>query len=84
MAAGLPIITTNRGGNSEVIDMLENGIILNKYNKPGVFAHAINFLLDHPEIAHNMGRRGRQLAEENYSFERVAKELLALFEKRMA
>lgn len=80
MAAGLPIITTNRGGNAEVMTMFDNGIILNKYDNPLVFARAINYLLDHPEMALKMGRRGRQLAEEKYSWERVAGELLELFE----
>lgn len=76
MAAGLPIITTNRGGNAEVIEGFGNGILINEYNNPEVLAYNISHLLDHPEQALEMGRKGRKLAEEKFNWERVAAEVL--------
>lgn len=80
MAAGLPIITTDRGGNAEVVRGFGNGIVISEYNQPQAFADAITYLLDQPSIALEMGRTGRILAEEKYSWERVASDLMGLFE----
>lgn len=80
MAAGVPIISTERGGNAEVIRGMGNGIIISEYNQPQAFADAITFLFDQPDIAQEMGRTGRRLAEQKYSWERVAADLIKLFE----
>ena len=76
MAAGLPIITTNRGGNREVVEGFGNGIVIDDYKNPDVMAEHISCLLDHPEQALEMGMKGRKLAEEIYNWERVAAEAL--------
>jgi spore coat protein SA len=80
MAAGLPIISTDKGGNAEVIRGNGNGIILSDYNQPQAFADAIILLLDQQDIALEMGKTGRRLAEEKYNWERVAAELIELIE----
>ena len=79
MAAGLPILTTNRGGNPEVIDEGENGHIILDYDNPHVFAEMINHLLDHPDKREQMGRYGRLKAEENFGWDRVAANLLSVY-----
>jgi spore coat protein SA len=76
MAAGLPIITTNRGGNAEVIEGYGNGIVINEYSDPLAFASTITKLLDDPDSARKMGMAGRKLAEEKFNWERVAAEVL--------
>lgn len=75
MAAGLPIITTNRGGNAEVVTHCLNGLVVDDYRNPDVFAEYINLLLDDPAKAAEMGAAGRRLAEEKYTWERVAGEV---------
>ena len=80
MAAGLPIITTDKGGNAEVVRGFGNGIVISEYNQPQAFADAITHLLYHPSIALEMGKTGRLLAEEKYSWQRVASDLIGLFE----
>lgn len=80
MAAGLPIITTNRGGNPEVVGRMHgNGIEIEDYSNPDVFALKINYLLDNPKVSLALGRAGREHAVELYNWERVAKDLLNLF-----
>jgi spore coat protein SA len=79
MAAGLPIITTDRGGNAEVGKGKGNGIVISEYNQPQAFADAIAYLLEQPDIALEMGKVGRRLAEEKYSWKRVAMDLNDLF-----
>lgn len=76
MAAGLPIITTNRGGNAEVVTGFGNGIVINDYTNPEQFAYCINYLLSNPYIAFEMGKSGRRLIEDRFNWERVAKEIL--------
>ncbi len=79
MAAGLPIVTTDKGGNAEVVRGAGNGIVISEYNQPQAFADAISYLLDQPSVSREMGKTGRRLAEEKYSWERVASDLNALF-----
>jgi spore coat protein SA len=80
MAAGLPIITTNRGGNAEVVkEQYGNGIAIDDYSNPKVFAEKINYLLDNQKAAIEFGKTGRDLAVKKYSWERVANDLLKLF-----
>lgn len=82
MAAGLPIVTTDRGGNAEVMEEGGNGLIARPHDDPAAFAHQIRTLLDAPALRSAMGAHGRALAVERYSWARVAAELLPLLEGR--
>lgn len=79
MAAGLPVITTNRGGNAEVISEGENGFIIDDFERPGAYADRINTLLGDPDLMDRIGRTGRQTAEEKYGWKRVAENLLEVY-----
>jgi spore coat protein SA len=79
MAAGLPIITTNRGGNAEVVKGYGNGIIIEDYSNEDAFVNQIIQLMDNTSKASEMGQAGRALAEEKFTWERVADDLLKLF-----
>ncbi|MCT4544287.1 MAG: glycosyltransferase family 4 protein [Vallitalea sp.] len=81
MAAGLPIITTNRGGNAELFTQNVNGIVLDEYDNPNAMAKKINYLLDNPKKAMIMGQNARKDAEKYYTFDRVASELMKLFDR---
>lgn len=80
MAAGVPIITTNRGGNAEVVSGYGNGIILEEYTDDRVLAGHIQYLLENPSKSLAMGKVGRKLAEDKFAWERVAKDLLEVFQ----
>ncbi len=77
MAAGLPIITTNRGGNAEVVSGYGNGIVIDEYDNPEVMAEHIGNLLGNPKMSLDMGIAGRKLAEERFGWERVAADIFA-------
>ncbi len=79
MAAGLPIVTTRRGGNHEVMRDGINGLIVQNHKDPAQFAHAANTILSDPDLSRKMGRRGRELAEKMYNFERVADDLDSIY-----
>ncbi|MBU3144403.1 glycosyltransferase family 4 protein [Clostridium sp. CF012] len=80
MAAGLPIITTNRGGNAEVMTEGVNGFVINDYTNPRVLEKNIVRLLDNSDLALKLGVNGRKLAQEKYNFKRLANDLLKLFD----
>lgn len=81
MAAGLPVITTDRGGNTEVIEDFYNGMVIYDYSNPAAFAKALGFILDNPAKALEMGRRGRELVEKRFNFLRMAQELENVYEE---
>ncbi|HOM01425.1 MAG TPA: glycosyltransferase family 4 protein [Acetivibrio sp.] len=80
MAAGLPIITTDRGGNAEIFEDNVNGIIIKDYNNPDSFAERIIHLLNNPNKALEMGRKAYESALSKYTWKRVADEVLAPLE----
>lgn len=81
MATGLCILTTVRGGNAEVIIPEKNGLLIKDYENPAAFAQPINYLLSNLDLAEDMGRNGRQLSEINYSWSRVASDILSILER---
>ncbi|WP_173917909.1 glycosyltransferase family 4 protein [Halobacillus sp. Marseille-Q1614] len=80
MAAGLPIVTTNRGGNKEVIDIHKNGLVVENPQDPGEFVQHISYLLSNTGLREEMGRYGRALAEKHYSWDRVVQDISLVWE----
>ena len=80
MAAGLPIVTTDRGGNLEAIVEGKNCLVARPYDNPLAFAREISDLLNSPEKRQLMGKSNRLLAEQNYTWKRVAQELMKVFD----
>ncbi|USK87403.1 glycosyltransferase family 4 protein [Peribacillus asahii] len=83
MGAGLPVITTNRGGNAEIINHLHNGILIDDYANFEAFADAISYLLSNEKEAHSIAKAGREFVESNFGFEHVAKRLEDLYVSAM-
>lgn len=83
MGAGLPVITTNRGGNAEIISHLKNGIVIKEYTSPQAFADSIVFLLSNPAEALALAAAGRAYVEGSHGFEHVAKQLINLYLRAM-
>ncbi|MBS2770458.1 glycosyltransferase family 4 protein [Anoxybacillus rupiensis] len=81
MAAGIPIITTNRGGNPEIIRHLENGFVINHYHDATAFSKAIDYMFTHPEKAQEMARIGREEVERQFQFRHVAQRFAAIYEE---
>ncbi|MBO8142766.1 MAG: glycosyltransferase family 4 protein [Firmicutes bacterium] len=79
MAAGVPIVTSSRGGLPEVVRTGENGIVVDDFADPAAYAAAVADLLTDPHRARRMGQRGRELARQLFAWDRVARDLLALY-----
>jgi len=83
MGAGLPVITTNRGGNTEIVNHLHNGIVIDDYSNPEAFTDAISYLLSNKKEADSIGKAGRKFVESNHGFEHVTKRLEDLYTAAM-
>jgi spore coat protein SA len=79
MAAGLPIVTTARGGNPEVILLKKNGLIVENPEDPEDFAQKITEILSDKTLMKKMGERGRALVETKFQWKRVADEVLEVW-----
>jgi glycosyltransferase involved in cell wall biosynthesis len=71
MAAGLPVVSTDVGGVSELVTRNETGLLV-PAQSPEALAGAIQALLRDPERAERMGRAGRRRVEETFDIRRVA------------
>ncbi|MEN6657126.1 glycosyltransferase family 4 protein [Bacillus sp. GL1(2024)] len=81
MAAGLPIITSNRGGNPEVIEEGKNGYIVNDFENPDAYAEKIINLLNNESTRVQMGKYGRLKVEKDFGWNRVAMNLIGVYKE---
>jgi glycosyltransferase involved in cell wall biosynthesis len=77
-AAGLPVIATNVGGTSEIVENGVNGYLVAS-GDPSALANRLLELVRSAERRHEMGARGRELVRARFSFERQAQEYERLF-----
>jgi glycosyltransferase involved in cell wall biosynthesis len=78
MAAGLPIISTDKGAITESVKEGINGFIIEP-GKPVQIAEKIAFLLEHPDIRLAMAGESRRLYEENFTEEKMVNKLHDIF-----
>lgn len=81
MAAGLPIVTTARGGNAEVINLNENGLVVENPEDPGAFVEKISQILSNQSLMKRMGEKGREYALSFYQWDRVASNIFDVWKK---
>ncbi|WP_299087303.1 glycosyltransferase family 4 protein [uncultured Metabacillus sp.] len=78
-AAGIPTISTNRGGNAEVVSHKETGYLIEAYDQVSEFAKGIHFYLMNPVTADRITRNARKLVESNFQFHHVASRLTNVY-----
>jgi glycosyltransferase involved in cell wall biosynthesis len=78
MAAGLPTIASRVGGNAELIEDGVTGLLVRPEDSQAL-AGALLRLLRDPELSRRMAANGQKVAIENYSFERLIREVDALY-----
>ncbi len=78
-ACGLPVVGSGVTGLRSVVRDEVTGYLIDGHD-PAVYAERIGRLLDVPELAEQMGRRGHLLAQR-FSWNRTADRLLTLFEE---
>ena len=97
MACGTPVVAAAVGGIREVVRHEETGLLVPFEPKgptnpepkdPRHYAQdlatAVNRLLAEPEVMKEMGRKARQVVEEQFSWKRVAQQTLEYYETLIA
>jgi len=80
MAAGLPIVATNVGGNREIIQTGETGILVEPGNAQAI-AIGICQMIANPKTAKKMGQRGQEEVREFYDITKVSLRWEKLYEE---
>jgi len=78
--SGLPVVASNFPLWKEVVEGNKCGICVDPLN-PKEIAEAIEYLIEHPDRARQMGENGRKAVLEKYNWERESKKLLELYQE---
>ena len=78
MAAGLPMVVTDVGGNAEAVIDGQTGFVVPSKN-PKALAVALERLIIDPELRESMGDAGRQRVEECFTLDACVHAYQALF-----
>ena len=78
MAAGKPVVAFNVGGILDTIEHGKTGILVEPKN-PKKIADSMKYLLDNPDVARVMGKRGRKLVKEKYSADVIGRKYLEIY-----
>ncbi|ALA59058.1 glycosyltransferase [Nitrospira moscoviensis] len=80
MAAAVPVVATNVGGNPEVVVDGVTGLLVPPKH-PAALAQAIGRVLDAPVLAQSMGRAGRRRVLDHFTNERMIRKMQRLYEE---
>jgi L-malate glycosyltransferase len=77
LAAGLPTIASRVGGNSELVEDGASGFLVSPGSE--ALGTALLKMLRDRELMRRFGQRGREFVVQNFSFERLVREVDALY-----
>ncbi|MFD2370798.1 glycosyltransferase family 4 protein [Brevibacillus sp. GCM10020057] len=79
MRFGIPFIASNFAAWREKVGQVEAGVFVNE-NDPQEIARALAMLHDLPQLAREMGERGRQFTLNEYNWEKESEKLISLYQ----
>lgn len=82
MAAKLPVITSNFPLYQDIVEKFNCGLCVNPLD-PDDIATAIQYIIDHPEIARQMGRNGRRAIGDQFNWDIEQQKLFEVYENLM-
>lgn len=77
MGAGLPFVASNFPYWKQFVDDIGSGVRIDPLD-PTAIADAIEYLLDNPDVAHQMGEAGWHAVRDRFSWETEAEKLIKL------
>ena len=83
MASGLPVVATDVGGNGELVDAAQTGMLV-PAGDDGALAHALLAYASDRDRAKSAGVAGRARAERLYGLDTMVARYAALYERLMA
>jgi glycosyltransferase involved in cell wall biosynthesis len=82
MAAGLPVISSDFPVWRDIVESAKCGLLVDPLDLDAIVA-AMQWILDNPDEAEAMGRRGRQAVEDHYNWEPEGAALVAFYRDRL-
>lgn len=79
LAMGKPVIATRVNGVPEVIEHMKTGFLVSPRDVAGL-AGAIQFFLERPERAMQLGNAGRALVQAQFTVDRMVEKTVAVFD----
>lgn len=80
MAAGLPVVATPVGGIPEAVIHQETGLLV-PVEDVQALGDAILKLLQNPLLKNEMGNKGLQMVNKNFSVEKMCREVFGIYQK---
>lgn len=80
MAMGIPVLVSDFPLYRDIVENNVCGICVDPLD-PDAIAQAINFLMDHPEKAKEMGQNGQKAVQKTYNWHKEAEKLLSFYDR---
>ena len=80
MSCGLPVVTSDAGGLSEVIEHGETGYLYDPHDVDGM-SEIVQVLFDDEEKRQSLGLRARERAKKAFGRDKIVDEYIALYER---
>ncbi len=77
MAMGLPVVVSDVGGISDIVEQDASGLLIPPRSGLAL-RESLERFVEHPEVSHTFGLRGRALVEEKFDAKKSAEALLGL------
>ena len=81
MAAGLPVIATDMGGNSDIVNDEAGCGMLVEYDNPDSMAVAMKCFLEDPAFAARCRENARRTIEDKFEIHKMARATYGVYEK---
>ncbi len=83
MASGKPVVCTNAGGNTELVENGFNGLVVPKRDPPALASACIKVITD-KRLAQRMGRNSRIKAANEFSWKKIAVKTIGVYKEIIA
>ena len=83
LAAGVPLVTSNTGGQPEIITDGVEGFLVTP-DDPQALAKAIRRLIDDPELRKKMGEAARKTFENRFTYDKFYNKVMRVYEEALS